>query len=179
MTKESRLTGERPCKACGAQIGFVETAKSRVARLDNPELKPKSHVVDAKPELRITAAGESVWVYTSHFVTCPRAGDFRKAAVAGSTAKPPEGPERHPFQGEPCRNCGKSAALAQRVPVCVACWNGMSAAAQAALAREAADESATLAAAEKAAERGGCRVIETPGGGRAIVCGGRRGRSRR
>lgn len=177
---DPRIVNRRPCRSCGAAIGFVETSGSRIARAENPSLKAKQHVVDVKPELRVTAAGETVWVWTSHFVTCPNAAAHRTKKAAGESATAPEGPPaaRHPFEGEPCRGCGKRAALAERLPYCVPCWNGLPPAEQARASESAERETAVLAQAEALGRGQGCVPMTVPGGGRALVCFGR-GRRRK
>lgn len=177
-------------------IGFLETSESRAARLDDANRRRKSHVLDVEPHLRVTPRGETVWVYSSHWMTCPAAKEYRveqiaanrslasaaeHAAPAEDSPTRPEGPSARsdPENRYPCDVCGKRNSLAPGLPVCVGCWNEMSPADQAktrTLEQDAAEIVNRAAAGEF---KPGCNQVALPGGGGAIVCMGRRGRKRR
>lgn len=151
---DPRVVDRRPCRKCSAEIGFLETSKSRIERAEDPDLAPKMMPVDVKPELRYTAAGEAVWVYTSHFVTCTSAAEVRRDMIEHGkvlpSAKPPAAPARAPGEDDdlelplgptdyafpdpapaatpekpPCARCRRKIALGPGLQVCPSCWNLM------------------------------------------------------
>jgi hypothetical protein len=56
--------GMATCRGCGAEIVWLE-------------LNGKNHPCDL-PSLRVIYQGHLVEAHTSHFATCPKAGEFRR-----------------------------------------------------------------------------------------------------
>lgn len=137
MQTDPRIVNRRECRKCGKEIGFLESAASRSARIEDQNAAPKMMPVDVKPELRFNAAGEALWVYSSHFATCPKAAEVRRDMIERGkvlpAAEPEEGREPgsddapgEPLQPKPpCSKCGRRIALAKDLPVCPSCWNAM------------------------------------------------------
>lgn len=81
------------CKACHARIFFVQTAKSERMPVDlrpasNGNLAVTPGVGDELPTAVVLTLGQAVGMraagkptYLSHFVGCPKAGEFRKRAA--------------------------------------------------------------------------------------------------
>jgi hypothetical protein len=72
----------KPCRACGAPMVWVRTAKGKAMPLDAEPTPDGAFVFDGDPEdRRVTCIGEKAVYsgerFTSHFATCPDAKSFR------------------------------------------------------------------------------------------------------
>lgn len=73
----------RPCRLCGREIAFLETARSRTQRLRDPNLNPRRLAVDAKAVLVVSSNGTESWAWRPHWLTCPKAEEVRTQRIVG------------------------------------------------------------------------------------------------
>ena len=73
------------CKGCGASILWATAAVTgKVMPLNLPPDPEGNLMVGSDGKVRAVGGDGGGRRYSSHFATCPRAGDFRKRATGGS-----------------------------------------------------------------------------------------------
>jgi hypothetical protein len=73
MAKVSR------CRSCGAEVYWLKHASTgKLAPIDVTPSERGNCLVDLKDSTYRLALGQAGMLYTSHFATCPQAGQYRQ-----------------------------------------------------------------------------------------------------
>jgi hypothetical protein len=103
------------CKGCGAKIEWWKTVAGKNMPVDSdPHPEGNVQIDVAANIVRVVPVGSHKPLYRSHFVTCEKAGDFRrpkpKAFVCGRAGCGVDGSHLH------CFECGAVDHIAEDCP---------------------------------------------------------------
>jgi hypothetical protein len=106
------------CRGCNARIEWHKTAAGKAIPLD-PDPHPDGNITfDSAARVVYAAKGSKPRMYLSHFATCPKADEFRKAKAKPfkcdwtDLLQPCERKDQHRH----CFECGETDHLAEDCP---------------------------------------------------------------